>query len=442
MVWFWFRIYHKSVTISEAEPIDWGKPIIFAPTHQNAFSDALCLILPALYTNNHFIYPLVRADAFGKNVITDWILTSFHMLPVFRPRDNVNLKAKNDSVFAACRDILLKNRNLLVHPEGNCIPLKQVRNFKKGLARIALGTESVNGFEPGIQVIPVGINYRNITEKRRGIHIRYGNPLYVSDYIALYRQNRAVAVRQLTEDIKTGVQAVSINIDSSNYYELTEDIINLSITERKNPDRYTKPELIKNQDIAKKIKKLYQKNPEVVELLNKKIGKLKQLMIQEGLKPGYLPDRNSLSSGKKFSERFLYFALSPVILYGFIHNFIPWFLMQRLSEGIKELQFKSSARLLMGLLLFPFFHLLHGFLFYMITGSFSWGILYLLSLPLTGLLALNLSERHQVFKNRITISKLDKTNHSVFKRIYSLKDEIFSALQITSIPNPAKSEKL
>ncbi|MGF1669200.1 MAG: 1-acyl-sn-glycerol-3-phosphate acyltransferase, partial [Balneolaceae bacterium] len=136
VVWIWFRIYHKSVTISEVVPVDWNKPIIFAPTHQNAFTDALCLILPAEYTHNRFIYPLVRADAFGNNSFIDWILTSFHMLPVYRPRDKVDLKKENESVFAACYKILSQNRNLLIHPEGNCVPVKRVRNFKKGLARI------------------------------------------------------------------------------------------------------------------------------------------------------------------------------------------------------------------------------------------------------------------------------------------------------------------
>ena len=442
VVWLWFRIYHKSVTISEAEPIDWDKPIIFAPTHQNAFSDALCLILPAQYTNNHFIYPLVRADAFNNNFITDWILTSFHMLPVYRPRDNVNLKAENDSVFAACHDILSKNRNLLVHPEGNCIPKRQIRNFKKGVARIALGAENMNGFELGIQVIPVGINYRDITEKRKGIHIRYGSPLQVCHYSTLYQQNSALAIKQLTDDIKTGVKAVSVDIDSSLLYDLTEDVIKVSLTESSNPDTYTKAELSKNQDIAEKLKKLNHESPEIVELLNKKIGKLKKLMSQKGLKAGYLPDRSSLSTGKKFSELLLYIALSPVILYGFVHNFIPWFLMQRMSDRIKELQFKSSARMLAGLLLFPFFYLLYGILFFIITGSISWGILYVLSISLSGIVTLNLSERYQIFKNRMAISKLSKTNHSVFNKIYSLRDEIFSGLHSASIANPAKSEKL
>src|SRR6056297_3169489 len=102
----WFGLYHKSVTYSGKENVDWDKPIIFAASHQSAFTDALCLILPTRYTNDRFIYPLVRADAFGNSKAMDWILTSFHMMPVYRPKDKVDIKKRNDSVFADCYTIL------------------------------------------------------------------------------------------------------------------------------------------------------------------------------------------------------------------------------------------------------------------------------------------------------------------------------------------------
>ena len=182
----WFKIYHKSISSSGTEQIDWEKPIIFAPSHQNAFSDALCLILPARYTENRFIYPLVRADAFGNNKAIDWILTAFHMMPVYRPRDKVDLKRQNELVFQRCCNVLARKRNLLIHPEGNCIPKKRVRPFKKGLARIAFEAEQKHDFKLGVTVVPVGINYRNITEPREGVHIRSGSPISVADFKGTY----------------------------------------------------------------------------------------------------------------------------------------------------------------------------------------------------------------------------------------------------------------
>src|SRR5699024_5463744 len=96
----WFNIYHKSITYAGIENVDWQKPIIFAPSHRNAFTDALCIILHEKHRNNRIIYPLIRGDAFGNSKFLDWILTGFHMMPVYRPRDKVNMVEKNEAVFS------------------------------------------------------------------------------------------------------------------------------------------------------------------------------------------------------------------------------------------------------------------------------------------------------------------------------------------------------
>jgi len=367
------------------------------------------------------------------------------MLPVYRPRDNVDLKTENESVFTACHNILSQNCNLLVHPEGNCIPLKQVRNFKKGLARIAFGAENINSFDLGVQVIPVGINYRNITESRSGIHIRYGKPIYISDYIESYRQNNALAIKQLTDDIRTGMKAVSIDIESVHNYNLAEEIINLSTKASSRLNKYTLQELRFHQDIVGKFKKLNLENPEIIKNLKDKISELKELMQQVDLEIEHLSNKNT-SSVKRFLERTLFAILSPVILYGLLNNSVPWLLMKKIPAGIKELQFKSSARLLAGLLLFPFFYLFQGYLFLFFTGSIGWSILYLLSIPLTGVITLNLLERYKILKQTAIVHRARKTNNSVLKKIYSLRDEILSKLQIhsdiKSFPDPAKPEEL
>lgn len=428
LTWFWFRIYHKTVTVSEEVPVNWNKPTIFAPTHQNAFSDALCLILPARYTNNNFIYPLIRADAFGNNKFTDWVLTVFHMIPVFRPRDKVDLKAENEWVFSSCYNILSKNRNLLIHPEGNCVPQKQVRPFKKGLARIAFGAEIANSFKLGLQIVPVGINYRDITGTRKGVHIRYGKSVLLSDYHEIYKKNEAIALRLLTRDIQTGVKNISVNIESASLIDLTESLFKL-LRDSKRDSEYTLEELKLNQRIAKKLNQINKKEPEKILEIREKTAQLNKILEQAGLEDCHFAGKPIKITSVIFELIYL-LLLSPLMLYGFLNNAVPWYLMNRISGTIKEDQFKSSGRLLAGLLLFPLIYLIQGLAVSLITGSAGWTVLYLISLPVSGILSLHLIDKLKSNRQLRKIQRLQKSGEIILDKILELRNEILSILGI------------
>ncbi len=406
----WFNFYHKSVTYSGTEHLNWDKPLIFAPTHQSAFSDALCLILPTKYTNDRFIYPLIRADAFGNNAALDWMLTVFHMMPVYRPRDNVNLKQENESVFAHCHEMLAKKRNLLIHPEGNCIPQKKVRRFKKGLARIALGAEQAHDFDLGIEVVPVGINYRNNTESREGIHIRFGTPVPVSDFAEVYRGHPASGITRLTQAVKDGVEKVAINIKSDKHYHLAEQCMRMAVNvhpEFANTPKYTERELQFNRDIVSAMS-------EKSETTTGFMGKLKQKVEHQDsqLNSYNLDWAKTLVDNRSvlglLAEGVISLLLLPVIIYGWINNGIPWFLSQKVGDYVKDKQFISSARMVTGLLLFPLIYLLQSLFVYFFTYSWIWVLLYLVSLPISGIIGLNSWERFKDWSQQVRLKLLSR----------------------------------
>ncbi|WP_138429233.1 1-acyl-sn-glycerol-3-phosphate acyltransferase [Fodinibius saliphilus] len=405
----WFEIYHKSVTYSGTEHINWDKPIIFAPSHQNAFSDALCLILPTQYTNNRFIYPLIRADAFGTNRVIDWILTAFHMLPVYRPRDQVNLKEQNESVFEDCYDILAKNRNLLIHPEGNCIPKKQLRRFKKGLARIALGAEERHGFELDVTIIPVGINYSKITEARKGIHVQFGEPIAVDEYEKQYRQHQASAITELIRRVEQGVREVTVDIEPDKY-ELVEHIVQLKKQTTDilaNVTAYGREEVEIEKETAKEITNTLTNSPQLVNVVEENIEQLYSELNKEKLDiNSSLTERYSIA--RLFSEGIGFIIAFPIFLYGTLNNIVPWQLAHKLTAAIEEKQFISSARMLLGLILFPVFYIGQGALCWEITESVWWAIVYLLSLPFSGVLSLNLYEKWKCWQQQLRLKSCPK----------------------------------
>jgi 1-acyl-sn-glycerol-3-phosphate acyltransferase len=422
----WFNIYHKSITYSGIENINWKEPIIFAPSHRNAFSDALCIITPTKYTEKRFIYPLIRADAFGNSKAIDWILTRFHMIPVYRPRDRVNMVAENAAVFDHCYELLAQNRNLLIHPEGNCIPENRVRSFKKGLARIALGAEEKYDFNLDVNIIPVGITYREITEARSGIHVRYGKPVRAADFKESYQQNTASAINKLTAALHEKVKALAVDLPVENY-QLAEDLLKV----KKSTDaglssqkRYGNRELWVNQKIAGSMKNLDRRKDNRLKRLSSNINELKNLLGEHKLSLNS-PLVNPSSAMRLLLKGIALLFLLPFAVYGGINNSIPWIIMHRLADKVREKQFISSARMTLGLLFFPLCYILQTLIVFFLTPWWVWAIIYLAGLPLTGLLALNWGENVYDWQQQIRLYLLPKQSQ---QKMHELARQAFSAL--------------
>jgi 1-acyl-sn-glycerol-3-phosphate acyltransferase len=429
----WFDFYHKSVTYSGTEHLDWSSPLIFAPSHQNAFTDALCLILPTKYTNDRFIYPLIRADAFGNNRALDWMLTVFHMLPVYRPRDGVNLKQRNDSVFSHCHQILFQNRNLLIHPAGNCIPKKRVEPFKKGLARIALGAEAEKDFSLGTKVVPVGINYRNITEARKGIHIRFGPPVSVSDYREEYHNSSAKSINHLTQAVECSVRDVTVDI-TSNDYQRTEKLVQLLKTnaaEINTRSSYSSEEVDFEQSTIANLRHGEQHqqdfSDEVYQLLDEITAEIEGHNLSKEL-----PLRTMKTTGRLLLDGVLYVAVLPIVIFGWINNLIPWTAMNKVGDMINDTQFKNSARMVAGLLIFPFAYALQTAV---IGLSWNWetALLYLLLLPLTGIFTLNTWENSRHWIQQIRLKQLSNQEYQKISGLLNtIAENVNSAPDVTS----------
>ncbi|MDX1670825.1 MAG: 1-acyl-sn-glycerol-3-phosphate acyltransferase [Balneolaceae bacterium] len=444
VVWSWFKIYHRSFTISGMKHVEWSKPIIFAPTHQSAFTDALCLILPAGYANDRFIYPLVRADVFHNSRLVDWLLTSFHMMPVYRPRDRVDLLAQNRRVFDRCRQQLEKNRNLLIHAEGNCIARKSVRPFKKGLARIALETLDSGNDVADLQIIPVGINYRNITEPRYGIHVRYGPGVNAADFMGQYAENKSRAISRLTDTIEAGVRDLAVDIKKEDHYQLMEDVLHLArISDERFRDHapYTQEELALYKKTVRNFENAVERDSTLAISLEESLNKLK-LMLKHYRLDWDLSLIPRMTTRNFVLKGLLLLLAAPAVIYGWLNNLVPWKLTQRSADPVDDEQFKSSIELVAGLLLFPVFYLIQAGFIYLLTDSWQWALAYLLSLPLSGILSINLWEQFLCWRQQLRLRWMEKMKHRSMEKIERLTDRIWSLLNPNSGAHPVDPEKL
>ena len=133
------RLYFKNIKVHN-KPSKYGKTI-FVSNHAASFMDPL--VIAAF--NRSVVYFLTRSDVFTS--FTKPIFWTAHMLPIYRQRDGVNTKEKNNEVFRKCTETLLRNRSLLIFGEGVTDDkfVRRLKSLKKGALRIGFTTLEASG---------------------------------------------------------------------------------------------------------------------------------------------------------------------------------------------------------------------------------------------------------------------------------------------------------
>ena len=141
-----------------------------------------------------------RGDIFHKRWAAA-ILAHLHMIPIFSPDHGKANMVRNRDSFDVGEQVLRKKGLLLIFPEGTSRLERVMLPLKKGTARVALQTEAQAGFQAGLQVFPVGVNYSE-HRFRADVLLCYGEPTRIDHYGALHAEEPARAVNKLTAELE------------------------------------------------------------------------------------------------------------------------------------------------------------------------------------------------------------------------------------------------
>lgn len=215
ILFFFFRHIH----LSGLENLPKDKPVIIAASHTYALMDALLTL--AMTPRPH--YSMTRADIFSSRFVT-WLLGQLYMVPIYRSRDGGDTVQRNQSTFQKVNEVLRNNEGILIFPEGGCVMTKAVQPLKKGTARMAFNLMEQENIE--VYIIPTGLNYSAYEQPQIDALISFGTPIRISAYKAQYEQHKAKAIRQLTTDIKQGLeqQMVTVAESANDTTELTLEL--------------------------------------------------------------------------------------------------------------------------------------------------------------------------------------------------------------------------
>jgi 1-acyl-sn-glycerol-3-phosphate acyltransferase len=382
-----FVLYYKKIELRNAKIIPRNKPVIIAPNHQNALMDALAIVFEVPFQT---IF-MTRADIFAKPLARK-ILTFLNMLPIYRKRDGIASLAKNEEIFIETTRILKDHHNpVCLFPEGNHGDRRRLRPLVKGIFRIAFKAQEDHKDKPFVQIIPTGIDYGHYQKFRQTLFLNFGQPIEVSDYWKQYEENPAVGINALRDRLIEEMRKCMIDIQTEEYYDTYMGLRDFYRPEMSARLGVKKNNLATRFDTDKiliaALDRTLQNNPEKIKTIDQKFKSYAALRDKLNLRDWVFRKEKFSVAANLFLLVFC-LALSPLFLLGLFNNWPHYFIPVKLIKKIKDTQFKSTAAWGSGAAIQAVYYLLLAVLAIFFI-PFWWAvILYVVSLPFSGIVAL------------------------------------------------------
>jgi 1-acyl-sn-glycerol-3-phosphate acyltransferase len=207
------RHYYRLGTENIPAP---GTPTLVAMNHQNAFLDALGVLLSKDDRRWHFI---ARADAFDIHPLFGKFILWAGVLPAFRLQyQGEEALANNDETFRLTEEGLLSGQSVLIFPEAGHQDKHWLGTFSYGYTRMAFQAAEKANFEKEIFILPAANHYSAYTGLRNRMLVRFGTPVSLQPYYELYKEKPRTAQREVNRLVRAQIEAMMLDIQDLDHY--------------------------------------------------------------------------------------------------------------------------------------------------------------------------------------------------------------------------------
>ncbi len=412
-----FYIFYRKIRVYGRENIPDDGGLIFAANHRNALMDALAVLL----TNRYQPVYLARADIF-KNRLAAMILRFLKIMPVYRFRDGVGTMGQNEDTFRNTTAVLAQGGCIGIMPEGNHGEQKRLRTLKKGIFRIAFRAIEESG--KNVSIVPAGLDFTDTDRFREELVVNYGRPLAVSDYYDLYRVHPQRGINAMRKDLAGRMSELIIDIKDEANYRADRLLIETG------SDEAGKRRVMNGADgtcrfilqraFCKSMYEYFEREPEAAGRLRDKGEKLLELLDRHGIPSpgGHCPGRSGA-----YSAKILRVLCFPVFLAGALIHMLPLVLIRLALMQLKDLQFISSYKFVLGFLLVPLNYVIAGLvLYFLIPPEYLFPAI--VAMPVLGILA-HMCYRYSEEAGRIIGQYRASKNHPAdFEEMSRLREDL------------------
>lgn len=392
---FAYWLTHKKVVVTGKRLIPKGKPVIFAPNHQNALMDPLALVC----TNPLQIVWLARADIFKSKIATP-ILKYLKLLPIYRIRDGKDNLSNNEQIFNQVINILEKGQTIALFPEAAHSAKNQMLPHKKAIPRIAFDAEGKNNFKLGLQIVPVGIFYSHYWKFNRTVIVHYGEPISVDRYRTKYEENQQSAMLSLRDEIYEKLYPLTLQIRSKDRYQLFDDFRKIAGEVWSKSHFFSRNKVLQlyyaERNLIEHIEEIESKNPETFKKIEAKYSEYFASLERTGIEDEQFRQATIASWRKQPLQLMAILVSLPIFILGFIFNVVPFLIPQLIFRRmVKDSAFLSTFHFVSGLIIFPLFYFVESYLVYIATGSPIIGLASIVLMPFAGKYAFQLFDYYR-----------------------------------------------
>lgn len=334
------RLYFRNIKVHN-KPSKYGKTI-YVSNHAASFMDPL--VIAAF--NRSVVYFLTRSDVFTP--FTKPIFWIAHMLPIYRQRDGVNTKEKNNEVFKKCTETLLRNRNLLIFGEGVTDDqfVRRLKPLKKGALRIGFTTLEACDWKENVYIAAIGCNYSNPSRFRSDLLIKNSKPILLNDFKEEYLENPSKVISKLTLEIQMVLQSELTHVEAiedTSYHE------RIMMVQRKGMcDTFSnRPDLVERWSYSSNLAtKINEGSIQLTDDLKNEIDSYFKKLKDKGVSDDLFFD--ATSNPFKMSQFLFQLLFLPIAVLGFIHCSLFYFSIKEFVERkFRRDVFWGSTKLIM-----------------------------------------------------------------------------------------------
>jgi glycerol-3-phosphate O-acyltransferase/dihydroxyacetone phosphate acyltransferase len=386
------RIFFRRVSVAGLENIPRDAPVIFAPNHPNSLVDPLFLLA---FAPREVVFlakePLFRMPIIGR--LVRWA----GAIPVFRRQDQADM-SRNHETFSRVHQLLARGGAVAIFPEGVSHNDPQLRPFKTGAARMALGATAMGPADRPVQVIPTGLYYTAKATFRSSALVYFGAPIIVPRVpLEADGEPPPGPVHELTTRLTAALTDVTLQADQHEALALITRAQRIHASgDPEDPHR----ELVDQFELRRRFLAGYAvlraRAPARLAQLQAMVEQYEAKLAAAGLAPESITpgrvDRARLF-GYAIRTLALFVIMLPLALAGIVIHFPAYRLIGPLATGLaKDRDVIATAKILAAATAFPLTWILVSLVIGWTFGA-GWAVMALIATPGTGYVALVFLER-------------------------------------------------
>ena len=438
---FWVWFFFREVDVQHAERVPRAGPVLLCVNHPNNLIDSL-IVSAVVERKVHYL----ATAALFRNALLGKFLKACGAIPVYRRQDDPDKMDKNAGAFEATVATLARGELVAIYPEGTTHSESRIQRIKTGAARIALDYESrrAGGLGEVLTLIPTGLTFEARKSFGGRVRISFGEPIPITPYLEVYREDGVKAVDGLTTAVQWGMEAQVLHVDRLDRASLVREVEAVykdDLIRELQEERGLAPRQIDtvrlSSGIADAAAYFETHAPERLEAIREHLVHYRAMLAAYHVRDQAVRARlahhgvsERLSRGSKASIGL------PVFVYGLVTSGLPYLLPRWIARrtATKETSY-ATTRLLASVVAYPLFWGLETWIVWRLAGVL-WALGFLISLPVSAILAYHYLRGIGRLRAQARLGILALTRHQAASRLLAERRRLTEEL------DRAKSEYL